>query len=388
MYKVQTLNKIAASGLAQLDLDKYEIASEITNPDAILVRSAKLHDLEFDSNLKAIGRAGAGVNNIPIDRCTDKGIVVFNTPGANANAVKELVIASMLISARNIAPALTWTQGLKPEADMVPKLVEEGKSQFKGSEIQGKKIGVIGLGAIGVMVANAAAGLGMEVIGYDPYISVDAAWGLSRDVTRAKSLEALLTESDFVTLHVPFNDKTKMLINEEKLAMFKKDAVLMNFARGGLVDNAALLDALGKQLKHYITDFPEEQLLGVEGVIAVPHLGASTAESENNCATMAARQLREFLENGNIKNSVNFPECSMPRTTKTRLVFANANIPNMIGQIATFLAKHMINITDMINKSKGQIAYNIIDVDGDVDDKDVQTLRETEGVIMVRVIRD
>jgi D-3-phosphoglycerate dehydrogenase len=387
MYKIQTLNKISTLGLEIFPRDDYEIASEIINPDAILVRSQNMLEMELQQSVKAVARAGAGVNNIPVDKCTEKGIIVFNTPGANANGVKELVIAGMLLSSRRIIPGINWAKSLVGKGDEVPKIIEKGKSDFTGPEIKGKKLGVIGLGAIGVMVANDAIELGMQVTGYDPFISVEAAWGLSRNVKRARGLEGLLAESDYITLHVPLTDKTKSMINRERLAIMKKGARLLNFARGGLVNNADLLEAIQEGIVSvYVTDFPDEELLKIENVISFPHLGASTPEAEDNCAIMAVNQLRDFLEHGNIKNSVNFPDCELDSLGVGRIVIANKNVPNMVGQITTILAAEKINIADMINRHKTDYAYNIIDIDGKIGEGALEKIRKIEGVIMVRYI--
>ncbi len=388
MFKIQTLNKISSDGLKRLPLDNYEVASEFTNPDAILVRSAKMHDMEFGSGLKAIGRAGAGVNNIPIDKCTEKGIVVFNTPGANANAVKELVICGMLLSSRNVLQASTWAKTLIGKGDEVNALVEKGKSNFVGPEIQGKTLGVIGLGAIGMLVANAAQALGMRVLGLDPYISIDSAWQLSHDVEKATSLDSLLSQSDYLSLHIPLLDTTKGFINKSKFDLMKDGIRIMNFARGGLVDKNDLFEAFetGK-VASFVTDFPEEDLLKHDKVICIPHLGASTPESEANCARMAADQVKDFLENGNIINSVNFPETSMVRNGGDRLIIANKNVPRMVGNISNLLADENINISNMINRHKGDVAYNIIDIDGDISEEQVGKIRELEGIIMVRLLK-
>jgi D-3-phosphoglycerate dehydrogenase len=389
MKKIQTLNKISTIGTGLFPRDEYEIASEILNPDAVLVRSANMLTMEIPASVKAIARAGAGVNNIPVPACTERGIVVFNTPGANANGVKELVIASMLLASRKIVPGIIWAKGLVGKGDEVPKLIEKGKSEFTGPEIKGKRLGVIGLGAIGVMVANDAVELGMSVTGYDPFISVEAAWGLSREVKRARGLESLLAESDYITLHVPLNDQTKGMFNKERFAIMKKDARLLNFARGGLVNNADLRAAIADgRVSVYVTDFPDEELLSIPQVIGLPHLGASTPESEDNCAIMAVNQLRDFLENGNIKNSVNHPDCDMGRAPAdgVRIIIANKNVPNMVGQVTSILATEKINISDMINRHKGDIAYNIIDIDGQVNDSTIEKLKAIQGVIMVRSI--
>lgn len=387
MFKIQTLNSISEVGLELLPKDTYKISSDCENPDGILVRSAKMHDMELPASLKAIARAGAGVNNIPIEACSEKGIVVFNTPGANANGVKELVLAGLLISSRKIVDGVVWTKTLIGKGAEVPKLVEKGKGSFVGPEIMGKKLGVIGLGAIGVLVANAAHSLGMDVQGYDPYISVDAAWGLSRAVHRAASLEALISECDYITVHVPLLDETKGMFNKDKFSLMKKGVRLLNFSRGELVNNTDLKEAIEAGIvARYVTDFPTEDLLDVENIITIPHLGASTPESEDNCAIMAAQELRNYLEHGNIKNSVNFPNCEMSRSTDNRLVVAHKNIPNMVGQITTLLASAEVNITDMMNKSKKDWAYTIIDSDKKVNEDIVEKLRTINGIVSVRTL--
>ena len=387
MFKIQTLNKIAMIGLEGFPRDEYEIASEILNPDAILVRSADMHSMQLPASVKAIGRAGAGVNNIPVDQCSKRGIVVFNTPGANANGVKELVLAGLLLSSRRIVPGIEWAKTLKGKGKEVGPLVEKGKNDFVGPEIKGKKLGVIGLGAIGVMVANDAVALGMDVTGFDPYISVEAAWGLARTVRRATTLDMLLAQSDYITLHVPLMDQTKGMLNRDKFALMKKGVRIINLARGGLVKNADLLEAMkAGTVGGYVTDFPDDDLLDVPNVIAIPHLGASTPEAEDNCAVMAVEQVRDFLESGNVKNSVNFPACALPVMGRNRIVVANANVPNMVGQITTVLAADKINIADMMNKSAGDFAYNIIDIDGEVAEAQVEKLRKIEGVITARLI--
>lgn len=387
MYKVQMLNKISNSGLDLLPANDYEISADSANPDAILVRSANMLEMDLSKNLKAIARAGAGVNNIPIDKCTEKGIVVFNTPGANSNGVKELVIASLLLASRKISQGINWAQTLKGKGEDVPKLVEKGKSQFEGPEIKSKKIGVIGLGAIGVMVANDAISLGMEVMGYDPYISVNAAWGLSSSVVRATSLDNLLSTCDYITLHMPLNNETKNLFNKDKFEIMKKGVRIINLARGGLIDNQALLEAIGSgTVACYVTDFPEDELLGIEEIIAIPHLGASTPESEENCAVMAVNQMKAYLETGMIKNSVNFPDCDMLPTDKTRIITVHRNIPNMIGQMTTILAASKINIADMLTRHKDTIGYNVIDIEGDLTGEVVDKIRSIDGVKTVRVI--
>lgn len=387
MYKIQMLNKIANCGLDLLPKENYEILTDEANPDGILVRSANMLEMELPVNLKAIARAGAGVNNIPIEKCTEKGIVVFNTPGANSTGVKELVIAALLLSSRKITKGMEWVQTLKGKGDEIPKLVEKGKSQFEGPEIMSKKIGVIGLGAIGVMVANDCISLGMEVMGYDPYISVKAAWGLSSSVIRANSLEHLLSTCDYITIHVPLTGETKNTLNKEKFEIMKKGVRIINLARGGLVSNQDLLEAISNgTVACYVTDFPEEELLGVEEIIAIPHLGASTPESEENCAIMAANQMKDYLETGMIKNSVNFPDCDMLPTDKTRIITVHRNIPNMIGQMTTILAANKINIADMLTRHKDTIGYNVIDIEGELSEDVIGRIRAIDGVKTVRVI--
>ncbi|MCH9739382.1 MAG: phosphoglycerate dehydrogenase [Epsilonproteobacteria bacterium] len=388
MLKIQTLNQISSRGLDLFPRDGYEVASEFSSPDAVVLRSFKMHDMELPSTLKAIARAGAGVNNIPIDKCTEKGIVVFNTPGANANAVKELVLTGMLLAARDVVGGIEWVQSIKDEGDNVSKLVEKGKSNFAGNELKGKKLGVIGLGAIGAMVANTALELGMEVVGYDPYLSVEAAWELSSDVQKATGLETLLSDVDYISIHIPLLESTKGMFNSEKFAMMKDGIKIMNFARGGLVDDADLKEALSAgKVSCYVTDFPTADVLGVKGVIPIPHLGASTEESEENCAIMAVNQVKDYLENGNIKNSVNFPNCVLPRSVcECRITIKNRNVPNIIGEVSTTLANHGINICDMLNKSKADIAFNIMDVNGDVNESVIAELESIDGVIAVRVL--
>lgn len=390
MYKIQTLNKISPDGLAFFPRDTYEIASEILNPDAVLVRSAKMHDMEIPATVKAIARAGAGVNNIPVPEMTEKGIVVFNTPGANANAVKELVLAALLFSSRPVHKAAEWAKGLIGKGDEIPDLAEKGKSQFVGPEIRGKTLGVIGLGAIGAMVANDAHSLGMNVIGYDPFISVDAAWSLSRGVSKAESLDILLGKADYITIHVPQTNETKGFINAEKLKIMKNGVRILNFARGGLVNNADMIKAVADgKVACYISDFADEEMLKTENVICLPHLGASTPEAEDNCATMAVNQLIDFLENGNIINSVNFPKCRIDGPIPkdgVRLCIANKNVPNMIGQITGVLAGASLNIESMTNQNRADVAYNLIDVNSAVDESVVNKLKSIDGIITVRAI--
>jgi D-3-phosphoglycerate dehydrogenase len=387
MLKIQTLNQISPKGLDRFPRDSYEVASEFSSPDAIVVRSFKMHDMEFPSNLKAIGRAGAGVNNIPIDRCTQEGIVVFNTPGANANAVKELVLTGMLIASRDIIGGVEWVQSIKDKEDVV-KLVEKGKSNFAGNELKGKTLGVIGLGAIGAMVANSALELGMDVIGYDPYISVEAAWELSSSIQKATGLETLLSQVDYISIHVPLLDSTKDMFNSKTFAMMRDGVKIMNFARGGLVNNSDIKEAISSgRVSCYVTDFPTSDLLGVKGIIPIPHLGASTTESEENCAVMASNQIIDYLENGNIRNSVNFPKCYLSKKEDgQRITISNRNEPNMISEVTAILAKNSINICDLLNKSRGDIAYNIMDVNGDITTKVIDELKNIDGVIAVRVL--
>jgi D-3-phosphoglycerate dehydrogenase len=390
MFKIQTLNKIDHEGLSLFPLSNYEIASELPNPDAIVLRSFKMHDMELPVSLKAVARAGAGVNNIPIEKCTEKGIVVFNTPGANANGVKELVIAGLLLASRDIAESVAWAKTLIGQGDQVPALIEQGKNNFAGQEIKGKTLAVIGLGAIGVLVANAAQALGMKVIGYDPYMSVKHALALSREVTWVEGIHPLLAQADYVTLNIPLTPDTKGYINKEKFAMMKNGVRIMNFARGGLVDTENLKQAIASgKVARYVTDFPDEEILKMEKVIAIPHLGASTKESETNCAIMAVEQVKDFLENGNIKNSVNFPETHMDRNGGSRILIANKNIPNMVSQISSVLATEGINIDNMLNKKYEGIAYNIIDVaHTHISDSIQNKLKSIEGVFMVRVIHN
>lgn len=388
MARIRTYNRIAPEGLAILEERGHEVGPEVDRPEGILVRSARLHELPLDSPLLAIARAGAGVNNIPLEACTDRGIVVFNTPGSNANSVKELVIAGLMVSSRRIVEGYRWVQELAPDSADLAAEVEAGKASFAGPEVAGKKLGVIGLGAIGVMVANAAEALEMEVIGYDPFLSVENAWGLSRSVRRAASLESLIAEVDYVTIHAPLNDATRGLMGAGLLGRAKPGLRILNFARGGLVDNAAILDAMRRgTVERYVSDFPEPELLGVEGVITIPHLGATTPEAETNSARMAARQLADYLESGNIRNSVNITDCAMTRNTGDRIVFINRNVPNMVGQVTTLLAEQGHNISDMINRHRGELAYNIIDLDGNVSIETLERLQGIEGVVRARIIR-
>ena len=387
MYNIQTLNKISKYGTDNFDTAKYTVADEVANPDAIMVRSAAMHDMEFGSNLLAIARAGAGVNNIPVDKCAEQGICVFNTPGANANAVKELVIAGLLLTSRKIPDAMIWAQTLKGNGAEVGKMVEKGKSQFAGPEIMGKTLGVIGLGAIGVLVANAAIALGMKVVGYDPFLSVKAALSLDPSVKTVSDVKDLYAAADYVTIHVPFNADTKGTINADAIAAMKDGVRVLNFARGELVDNSAILPALESgKVAAYITDFPSDEVLGAKGVIAVPHLGASTPESEDNCAKMAALELIDYIENGNIRNSVNYPDASM-NAAGTKICVMHKNVPAVISALTTALGDAGLNIDNMLNKSKKDYAYTLLDVAGDVSDDVVAKLSAVDTVIKVRVIK-
>lgn len=387
MFNVQMLNNISDIGIQLLPEELYKVSSEALDPDAYLVRSANMHEMEFGSNLKAIARAGAGVNNIPVDKCTEKGIAVFNTPGANANGVKELVLTGLFLSSRKIYQSMNWVQTIKGAGEEVAKLVEKGKSKFEGPEIKGKRLGVIGLGAIGVLVANDAVALGMEVVGYDPFISVLAAWGLSSSVIRETSLEHLLATCDYITIHTPLNSQTKGMINKEKFDIMKKGIRILNMARGELIESKDMLEALDNEtVSCYVTDFPSDDLLGNEKVIAIPHLGASTPESEDNCAVMAVKQLMDFMEYGNIKNSVNFPNCELAYTGLTRLITVHRNIPSMVGQVTTALASNKINIAEMITRHKENIGYNIIDIEGELTQDTLDSIRQINGVMRIRVI--
>lgn len=385
MYKYYCLNPISNVGLDKFT-DEYAPASDAKGADAILVRSAAMHEMEFDKSLKAIGRAGAGVNNIPLEKCAEQGIVVFNTPGANANGVKELVIAGLLLASRDIIGGINWVQENEEDGN-IAKDAEKAKKAFAGCEIEGKKLGVIGLGAIGVLVANAATNLGMDVYGYDPYVSVDSAWRLSRSIHHAKSVDELYKECDYITIHVPALPDTKGMIDKNAIDLMKDGVVVLNFARDVLVNSEAMVDALiSGKVKRYVTDFPTPEIAGVKNAIVIPHLGASTEESEDNCAKMAAQELRDFLENGNIKNSVNYPSCDMGVKDKTRITIMHRNIPNMIGQFTALLAKDNVNIDDMTNKNSGAYAYTMMDVDSEVGAEVVDGLEAIEGVLKVRVI--
>ncbi|MFB7139925.1 phosphoglycerate dehydrogenase [Gottfriedia sp. NPDC056225] len=386
MIKIQTLNNISEHGIKEFPLDHYTINNNLNEPDGILLRSHSMHEMSIPSSVKAIARAGAGVNNIPIDECTSRGIVVFNTPGANANAVKELVLTSLFLSSRRIIEGIEWTRSLFGEEN-VSKIVEAGKKEFAGAEIAGKKLGIIGLGAIGALVANDALALDMEVYGYDPYISVETAWRLSRNVQRIDNLEQIFSTCDYITIHVPLTAETKEFVNEKLLSVVKKGVKILNFSRSELVEDTAIEYALNNgTVGVYVTDFPNGKVIGMKNVIPIPHLGASTAESEENCARMAAKQLKNYLETGNIKNSVNFPNVELPYTGKKRITIAHKNIPNMVGQITGLLAKYHVNIADMLNRSKGAFAYTMIDLDDTFNEPVEQLLKEIEGVISVRII--
>ena len=386
MYDILTLNKIAKCGTDAFDKAKYTVADAVENPDAIMVRSAAMHDMQFGNKLLAIARAGAGVNNIPVDRCAEEGIVVFNTPGANANAVKELVIAGLLLSSRKVTDAIDWVSTLKGQED-IGKKVEKGKSNFAGPEISGKTLGVIGLGAIGVLVANAAMSLGMKVIGYDPFLSVKAALSLKPGVKTVTDVNDLYAASDYITIHVPYNADTKGTICEKPIAVMKDGVRILNFARGELADTAAVLAAVESgKIACYITDFPSDELIGVKNVICVPHLGASTPESEDNCAVMAASELIDYIENGNIRNSVNFPNAEM-NAAGTKICVLHKNVPAVISEITTILGKASINIDNMINATKKDYAYTLIDAAGNISEDIAAKLSAAENVIKVRVIK-
>ncbi len=387
MYKIKTLNKIDQAGLSRLPENKYQIADNEENPDAIIVRSFKMHGTPLADNLKAIARAGAGVNNIPLEECTQKGIVVFNTPGANANAVKELVIAALLISSRGVPESISWAQTLANSEEDVASRIEAGKKNFAGTEIKGKTLAVIGLGAIGILIANACAQLGMDVIGYDPFLSVPQALKLNSSVKVVDKLDTLLSDADFVTINIPQNEKTKGFVNADLIELMKDGVKVLNFARGGLVNNADMSLALetGK-VARYITDFPDKEVLAMKNVMPIAHLGASTAESETNCAVMAANQVRDYLENGNIVNSVNFPQATMERHGGPRFLIMNRNVPNMVGQISTLLASEQLNIEGMLNKNNKELAYTIIDIDRQPSDSLISQIKNLEGVMYMRLL--
>ncbi len=382
MYKIKQLNKISKIGLDLLS-DQYQVVDEADDEDGVLVRSASMHEYTMNPNLKAIARAGAGVNNIPLDKCSEEGIVVFNTPGANANAVKELVLCGLLLSSRKVVEGIDWVKTLKGDEN-VGKVIEKGKSQFVGPELDGKKLGIIGLGAIGVNVANAAIKLGMEVYGFDPYISVNAAWGMSKWVKNAQNMETIFSECDYITLHAPSTKETKGIINKDTIALMKDGVRILNFARADLVVSQDILDGVKEgKIAKYVTDFATPDLVDIENIIVMPHLGASTPESEDNCARMAVREIREYLENGNIVNSVNFPSVNEPRTTKYRICLIHKNVPNMLAQFATLFANQQINIENMVNKARGDYAYTIIETNDVVG---IEAFEALENVVRVRVV--
>ncbi|HLJ38673.1 MAG TPA: phosphoglycerate dehydrogenase [Steroidobacteraceae bacterium] len=387
-YRILTLNSISPRGLERLPRERYEVGPRVSSPDAILLRSAELEAAAIAPSVRAIGRAGAGVNNIPVEAMSARGIPVFNSPGANANAVKELVIAGLLLAARNIGPAWLFTRALAGDDAAIEREVERGKKQFVGIELPGRTLGVVGLGAIGVEVANSALALGMKVLGYDPQITVQRAWQLASSVEQARSLEDLFQRSDAVTVHVPLNDATEGLVNEARLGLMKPGGMLLNFARAGIVDDAAVIAALdGAKLRSYVCDFPSNALKDHPRIVTLPHLGASTGEAEENCAIMVAEQLRDFLENGNVRNSVNYPEAVLPRVPNTtRLAIANSNVPNMVGQISTCLAMHRVNIADLLNKSRGEYAYTLIDADGALGEELLGEIRAIHGVLSARIV--
>ena len=384
-YRILTLNKISAQGLKRFPADAYQVGADITEPDAILVRSQVMHDMEIPASVRAIARAGAGTNNVPVQKMTARGVPVFNAPGANANAVKELVVAGMLLASRNIVPALQFTAALQGDDATMHKLVEDGKKNFAGTELSGRTLGIIGLGAIGRLVADTALALGMKVYGFDPEITVEGAWSLSSQVKKAHSVEDLLRHSDFVSLHVPLLDATRDLINDKRVAAMKAGAVLLNFSRDAIVNEEAVIAGLaGKHIRYYVCDFPSSRTQGNSRIVALPHLGASTEEAEENCAVMVVDQVCEYLEHGNITNTVNFPTLVMPRESSFRLAIANSNVPNMLGQISTTLAQAGINIHNMMNKSRGEMAYTLVDTDSALPAALIAQIAAIPGVLMVR----
>jgi D-3-phosphoglycerate dehydrogenase len=387
MYKILTLNNISVRGLERLPRDRYEVASEIGHPDAVLVRSADMHAMTLPDSLLAVARAGAGTNNVPVAKLSQRGVPVFNAPGANANAVKELVLAGMFLAARNICQAWAYVRSLEGDDHALEQAVEKGKKTFVGHELPGRTLGVVGLGAIGVEVANAALGLGMKVLGYDPQITVQRAWQLSSGVEQALSLDDLFARCDFVTVHVPLNDQTRGLVSAARIRLMRPGGVILNFARAQIVDERAVIDGLDSgHLAAYVCDFPTNSIKSHPRVVALPHLGASTGEAEENCAVMVADTLRDFLENGNVRHSVNFPEAVLPRAGQCRLAIANANVPNMVGQISTALAEASLNIADLLNKSRGEIAYTLIDIDAPVPASVLERVRAIQGVLSARVV--
>jgi len=385
MLNVKVLNNISPLGIEKFPKETYEVSTNEENPDAILVRSAKMHEMEIGDKLKAIGRAGAGVNNIPLDKMSDRGVVVFNTPGANANAVKELVISSMLLASRNICQA--WDYVNKLPLENLKTTVEDGKKQYSGSELPGKTLGIVGLGAIGVEIANAASMLGMDVIGYDPSISKKNAWKISSEVEEALSLEELFSKSDFVSIHVPLVEATKNLLNAKRIALLPEGCVVINMSRDGIVDEDQLIKSLDSgRVKYYVTDFPIDDKKNHDRVIALPHLGASTSEAEDNCAIMIAKQIKDYLEHGNIVNSVNFPDSKMPRAGEKRLAITHRNIPNMVRQITKEIAEEGANIVDMLNKSRGDYAYTLIDIEKEISKTVIENIKQVEGILKVRAL--
>ncbi|MBN1237070.1 MAG: 3-phosphoglycerate dehydrogenase [Gammaproteobacteria bacterium] len=386
-FKILTLNNIALAGLRRFPRERYEVASDITRPDGVLLRSHNMHGMEIPASVQAVARAGAGVNNIPVDTLSERGVPVFNTPGANANAVKELVLAGLFLAARNLIPAADYVRKLDGTDAELSKAVEAGKKQFVGFELPTRTLGVVGLGAIGVEVANAALGLDMQVIGYDPKITVQRAWQMSRGVEKAVNLDDLFTRADVVTVHTPLNDDTRSLINRDRLKLLPRNSVLLNFAREGVVDVDAVIEALDAgQLSHYVTDFPTTRLKEHPKAICLPHLGASTREAEENCAVMAAESLKEYLEQGNIRNSVNFPEAVLPRDRPDRLAIPHLNVPNMVAQILSSVATENINVSDMLNVSRGGLSYTVVDLDGPASEETLQRIRDVKGILSVRVV--
>lgn len=387
VFQILTLNQISPLGLKRFDAGHYVVGDDIVEPDAILVRSYNMLKMDIPANVKAIGRAGAGTNNVPVKDMNLRGVPVFNTPGANANAVKELVLAGMLMASRNLVPAIRFTEGLQGDDATLHKLAEEGKKQFAGIELPGRTLGIIGLGAVGRLVADAAIRLGMKVMGYDPEITVEAAWNLSAEVKKAQSIEDLLRNSDFITLHVPLLEATRHLINHERVQSMKKGAILLNFSRDGIVDeNAVLMGIESGEIKNYVCDFPSQKFQHHAAVIMLPHLGASTREAEENCAVMVVDQVMDYLENGNITNTVNFPNVTMGRESPYRVAVANSNVPNILGQISTNMAKAGLNIHNMVNKSRGEMAYTLVDVDSPVPQQTIDEIAAIPGVLMVRYL--
>lgn len=386
MYNILKLNEISKVANKEFS-DNYALVKEAENPDAIVLRSFNMHEYDIPSSVLCVGRAGAGVNNIPLDKCSEKGIVVFNTPGANANAVKELVVCGLLLAGRKIVEGIEWAASLKGKGAEVAKAVEKGKSAFVGCEIKGKTLGVVGLGAIGAMVANVAIKLGMNVLGYDPFISIDGAWNLDHHVIKETDINEIFKKSDFITLHVPLNDSTRSLVNKDTLALMKDGSAILNFARGELVDAAAVIDALeSEKLSRYVTDFPTDEMLGVKNLIAIPHLGASTLEAEDNCAVMVARQMIDFIENGNITNSVNMPACKMPRQGKSRITVFHKNVKNVLSAITAVIGEEGINIANLMSQAKGEHAYLILDLDENLSDAALDKIKGMDSVVKVRTI--